>query len=141
MTTRDDIIRQVEERAEKLLEGAPKKKIHWWIIGGALAALVVVALFFTFGRNTYSIADSNNATIIGSANNVTINNRQTIQVWGDLPMEKREEIKTEAIQKFPQIKNIGQGVDWKPVSRWLAEEKGIVHSNPRDLFRDRDRKE
>lgn len=133
--SRDDIIRRVEERAEKILADTSKRQPHWLIIGGAAAGLAVLAIFLIFGRSAYSIKNSNNATIIGSANNVTINNHQTVQVWQDLSPEKREEIKEEAIQKFPQIKNIGQGVDWKPVAKWLVEEKGIIHTNPRDLFR------
>ena len=60
-----------------------------------------------------------------------------LRSWSDIPADQRQAIKVEALLKFPQIKDIGTGIDWKPISKWLAEEKGVIHSNPRDIFRER----
>ena len=60
--------------------------------------------------------------------------KQEGRTWGTLTPEEKFNIRREAIQKFPQIKNIGNGVSWQPISEWLYQEKGIAHSNVRSLF-------
>jgi len=140
MTTHDDIIRQVEERAEKLLEGAPKKKIHWWIIGGTVAALAVIAVFLIFGRNTYSIADSNNATIIGNARDVTINNQINIRHWDKLEGERQDTIRSEALVLFPELFSSHYGSKYQRFTEWLRDEERIQHHNVKSLFTSTGRK-
>lgn len=137
MTERDDILRRVEERAEKILASAPRSKTHWWIIGGGAAVLAVIAVFLIFGRNTYSIKDSNNATIIGSANNVTISNTQTLKLYGDLPQEQKEDLKAKAYAFFPEILNQdyqNYQNKYKRFSMWMGEEQGVNQKDTRNIF-------
>ena len=86
---------------------------------------------------TTSIEHSNgfSATIISSAGNVTFSNNPDLRRWHEVAVEERKAIKAEAIATFPQIKDIGEGVNWKPIAEWLVHEKQVIHANPRDLFR------
>lgn len=59
-----------------------------------------------------------------------------LRQWSEVPMAERKAIKAAARARFPEIDDIGGGVNWKPISTWLAEVHQVAHSNPRDLFRD-----
>jgi len=55
--------------------------------------------------------------------------------WSDLAKEDKKIIINETIEKFPEIKELGSGVNWRPITMWLAQEKGIIYSLTRDIFR------
>ncbi len=105
--------------------------------------MTVALAFYAVSRvGTYNIDNSvrNIADSSVSVQNISVTgNRYVKEVrkWSDLPRDEKIVIKAEALATFPKIKKIGTGVDWKPFTEWLIEEKGVVHSNPRDIFRDR----
>lgn len=140
MTGREDILRKVEERAEKILASAPKPRTHWWIIGGAATALAVIAAFLVFGKSNYSIKDSNNATIIGSARDVTINNQINIRHWDQLEGERQDTIRSEALVLFPELFSSHYGSKYQRFTEWLRDEERIQHHNVKSLFTSTGRK-
>lgn len=105
-----------------------------------LLASFAGSILFMLGEHhtapDFSISNSPNSTIIGSGGQITINNSKPVRQWNELSYDEKTVIKEEALSRFPEIKNIGQGVNWKPIAKWLAEEKGVAHANPRDIFRD-----
>ena len=102
----------------------------------AIAAGVGIWLLFAYaigriGDVYYDHSITNKQIIINSVTG------QPVRKWSELSRAERDVIKEQARVKFPEINKIGSGVNWKPVAKWLAEEKGVTHSNPRDLFRDK----
>lgn len=131
----DELLSRIERRAEELRLYSTKKSMPVLLIV-ATALIVLGLLFWGLNKNGYFIIGSDNSTIVGSISNFTIN-QAPMRQWSQLSASEREKIKQEAIEKFPQIRNIGQGIEWAPISKWMAEEKHVTHSNPRDLFRER----
>jgi hypothetical protein len=104
-------------------------------IGVCIVALVGALVFFMLSRIGNTYYDHSN-----HVQNITLNSLslpRELRSWKELSAEEKTAIKLEAKIQFPTIANIGEGVDWKPVAEWLAEKKGVVHSNPRDLFREK----
>jgi hypothetical protein len=113
----------------------PKKTQTITLAGIAAGVLITLALLSQGESN--NIKNNNNSTIISNSTVETFlyENRPNLRQWHELSKQEKTAFKEEAIRKFPEIKRIGQGVSWKPIAEWMAEEKGIIHSNPRDLFR------
>lgn len=134
----DETVKRVFER---IFSDDDTALMRWKIISAALAATSVILAFLLFSPGNPSVSanvkNSVNTSVIGSAQNVTITQMQNIRPWNELTTEEQSAIKEEARKRFPKIDKIGSRVSWKDVSEWMAEEKRVVHSNPRDLFRDR----
>ena len=122
----EDVKKALKARLEKDLPNKRKVELpHRAIIFLVLGFIFAVFLVYRIGDNN-SINHSNIIT------NISYNE---LKHWKELTDEEKENIKLEAVETFPQMKNIGNGVSWKPITEWLAQEKGVLHNNPRDLFR------
>jgi hypothetical protein len=111
------------------------------VIAAILMLGILGIAFYAIGKvgNQYIIDNSytDNSKYIQSINVRNNPYVKDLRKWTELSREEKSAIKQEALIRFPQIKGIGNGVNWRPVAEWLAEDKGVIHSNPRDLFRDR----
>ncbi|MAR56663.1 MAG: hypothetical protein CMM93_05720 [Rickettsiales bacterium] len=117
--------------ARDLLPAPRKRSAPPYLILGLAILLCGIAAIPLLSREIW-IANDNSTTIIQTK---TITATPALRQWGELTREERDAIKAEARLRFPRIENIGEGVSWKPVSEWMAEEKGVAVSNVRDLFR------
>lgn len=98
-----------------------------------LLLLALVTLLIILKGNSFN---ANNNVI--NNGNIILNSsveKKDLKHWSDLSREEKNVIKQEATRIFPQVKNIGQGVRWAPISQWLANEKRVIHPNVRDIFR------
>lgn len=128
----DQLFLRMNEREEK------KKSLYIKLGGGALALLIVTGAFWFSqkgGGGWISVSNSKNTSIISNAGNVVINNAPiNIRQWNDLDSRERDQVREELLQQFPEIRTKSR-MDWRPVTKWLAEEKGIITPSPRDMFR------
>jgi len=122
----------LKQVAKDMLGNAPAKRKAWAgmaipAIAGAVIAGAMFAREVNIG-NTHSTVDMSQSIVVNQ-------NVMGLRQWRELPLDERRAIKAEARMVFPQIERIGEGVSWRPVAEWLAEEKGVAVSNVRDLFR------
>lgn len=138
----DSDMRRIERKAKSLMPNHSALAPSQWV------SVAIIALFLGFYGLIFVSSKPQNQWINSP---ITIKNTQKTQnltvlhtgtrytgelrPWSKVPYDEKLAIKAEAREKFPEIKNIGQGVDWQPVSLWLAQEKGVTQGNPRDLFR------
>ncbi len=104
----------------------------------ALASVVCLCAGFLIGQSVpqISIGNASGATLITASSHVSVyHDKGNMKQWRDLEPVERRLVKQEALKRFPEIHDIGQGVEWRPVAEWMAEEKGVAVSNVRDLFR------
>lgn len=97
-------------------------------VGIAIAAIAAIAFF--------SPSVSINGSNFGSINQTIVNNGNVPLVnYSDLAKDAQIAFKKEACLLFPQINDIGKGVDWQPVTDWMMNVKHIKANSTRDLFR------
>jgi hypothetical protein len=140
-----------QNRREKLKEMArdiisrrpptikPKLSMKWVIL-----ALIVTLIFLTHRGVNFISVDNGGSYHVGDIINInkyftkytTNADGRKLRKWSELSKAERKQIKAETLKKFPDIRNIGDGVNWQPIAEWLAKEKNLSHANPRDLFRE-----
>lgn len=131
-------LQEVKEMAARNLHANSNKNKPWafYLLPSALIAMFVASLFF---GNNLGITGNNNVVNTGAGNiisgPVTINQAKALRQWSELSDEEEQQTLQEITVLFPQVSDIGTGVSWKPIVKWLAEVKGIVHPNIRDEFR------
>lgn len=124
-------------RLQQLLSGLPAERgMPVWPVA-ALCLAIGFALGYFAAAPDYQqqVSSRSGPAILGNANQISLQERPHLKQWHELNEAEKVAIKAAALRKFPQINRIGEGVSWKPVTEWLAEEKGVIHTNPRDLFR------
>ncbi len=119
-----ELIDDIVEKARELMP-APKPSSNL----GFIFAISIIFLAMIIGGINFTSPHHN--TVITNINHA----EKPIRQWNELPLEERRAIKEEALRKFPYIADIGKGTNWKEVSEWMIEEKSVVVSNTRDLFR------
>lgn len=101
----------------------------------ALLAALVLALLMLGPK---IIGSDNKLNFFGQQSNVgsiTVYNDRPLRYWSELSEEEKVAIKQEARHKFPEIiENKGKYVSWKPITKWLNEEKRVVVADTRSLF-------
>ena len=100
-----------------------------------IAAIFVIGIAGAYLHPTAFIAGHDNQINQGTINLYNASGKPVRQ-WSDLSFDERMTIKDEIREKFPNVAN-GEDRDFRPVLKWMIDERNVTSPSPRDLFRNR----